>query len=118
MKAILILLALVTISTAQVAAPTPTITFRWENSPAIEKITNYRVYQRKGDAPPFTYQLWVDAPAGQNTFVTQGVAAGVYTFVLRAVNSAGEGPDSDAVTVAVVTVPGKNNTLTVVFSVK
>jgi len=96
----------------------PTLTFMWQASPATESVTSYRVYQRVGVTAPYTYVKWVDAAAGQSSFVSQNVPAGVYTFVLRTVNSVGESVDGNPVNITVPGLPSQNNTLNVSFSIK
>lgn len=97
-----------TVSATTTAEPpptvaTPSLTLAWDASPTAEQVTAYRVYERAGQGPTYTYNLIGET---DKTYMSITPVRGANAWVVKAVNATAAGPYSDAATYFV---PGRKS---------
>lgn len=76
-------------------ATTPTLTLAWDANSSTEQVSSYRVYERTGQGPVYSYNL-----IGETTRLYMSITPvrGANAWVVRAVNNIAAGPYSDPAT--------------------
>lgn len=107
MKTLIILASILCISAASAQQAQESF-LTWNVSPAIEQVTQYRVYERTGAPADFTYTLRINVTEPEVSLKNiPGLSSGTRTYVITAVNVFGESPYSDPITIPVApTKPG------------
>lgn len=87
----------------------------WDASPAIEQVTQYRVYERTGENNDWTYTLRINVTEPSVAVANlPGLSAGSRTYVVTAVNIYGESGYSLPITIPVSPTPPQNVRLQVI----
>lgn len=87
------------------------VNLSWDGQLPGDTRTAVRIFERVGVIAPYTYTHISTVPDPQNTYTVNNVTEGIHVYVVRAINSQYESPDSNAVSIVILVMPGNITSL-------